>query len=335
MSRGVRCGCPPEGLTKASHVPHRPCRALRSGRDRHPGSSHRAQRLRSGHRRGAGRCLPGRRGRPGGPGAGAVGRGRHVLRRGRPAGGRAGLGSRGTARTLGYRGRCRRADGRVTARADQARDRCDRRPCRRRRTRDRAVVRPARGRGGRDARRVLPALGRAADRRRHGAPAAPDRRKPRARPDPDGARGGCRRGARDRPGQSRGATRRGARGCRGAGARDRRISAGLPARRPCLRPAANGTWTARPRCARSLQAASRCCRAASPRRVPRALSAAPAVAALETLSHTAATASTGSPDDFAQHVDRGPRRSEPDTDDLHADTRPRTPSRHRRPSPAR
>ena len=48
----------------------------------------------------------------------------------------------------------------------------------------------------RGVRRVLPALRRAADRRRHGAPAAADRREPGARPDPHRPRRRRRRGAR-------------------------------------------------------------------------------------------------------------------------------------------
>jgi enoyl-CoA hydratase len=70
--------------------------------------------------------------------------------------------------------------------------------------------------------------------------------------------------------------------------------------------------------ARSLQAAWRCCKAANPRRAPRASSVAPAVAAPEVPPHTALHESSWSLDGFAQHVDRSPRRSEPDPDDLHA-----------------
>ena len=53
-------------------------------------------------------------------------------------------------------------------------------------------------------RRLLPALGRAAGRRRHGAPAAPDRPQPRARPDPDRPRRVGRRGAAHGSGQPAG-----------------------------------------------------------------------------------------------------------------------------------
>ena len=57
-------------------------------------------------------------------------------------------------------------------------------------------------------RRLLPPLRRAADRRRHGAPAAPDRREPGDGPDPHRPRRRRRRGARARPRESRRRRRR-------------------------------------------------------------------------------------------------------------------------------
>ena len=113
---------------------------------------------------------------------------RHVLRRLRPQ-------SRGAADGAAmYDPDGDRADGPDAPPALQAGDRRGRRLCRRGRARAGAVVRPARGVGEREVRRVLPALGRAADRRRHGAPAAPDRPQPRARHDPDRPRGRRARG---------------------------------------------------------------------------------------------------------------------------------------------
>ena len=85
--------------------------------------------------------------------------------------------------------RCTRTHGSDATADSQARDCRRRRPRGRGRPRTRGLVRPARGRRGRDVRRLLPALGRAADRRRHVAPAAPDRRESRARHDPDRSRG--------------------------------------------------------------------------------------------------------------------------------------------------
>ena len=96
------------------------------------------------------------------------------------------------------------------------------------------MVRPARRVGEREVRRLLPALGRAADRRRHGAPAAPDRAEPRARHDPDRPRGRRARGLRLGPGQPAGAGRAGACRGEGAGRGDREVSAGLHALRPPL-----------------------------------------------------------------------------------------------------
>ncbi len=78
------------------------------------------------------------------------------------------------------RARGRRADGADAHAAHQAGDRSYRRLRRRRWAGAGAVVRPACDGGGRDARRFLSALGRPADRRRDGAPAAPDRALSRA-----------------------------------------------------------------------------------------------------------------------------------------------------------
>ena len=112
----------------------------------------------------------------------------------------------------------------------QAGDRRGRGLCRGGRARARAVVRHARGVRERQVRRVLPALGRAADRRRHGAPAAPDRPQPRPRHDPDRPRGRRPRGVRLGPRQPAGAGRPGAGRGQGAGRGRSRSS-----RRLCMR----------------------------------------------------------------------------------------------------
>ena len=70
------------------------------------------------------------------------------------------------------------------------------------------------------------------DRRRHGAPAAPDRREPCARHDPHGPGRRCGRRARHRTRQPRRAARHGARGGLRTRPPDRGPSAGVPAQRP-------------------------------------------------------------------------------------------------------
>ena len=108
--------------------------------------------------------------------AGAHRRGRRgVLRRRRPEGDRD-----VRARLIERRG----PDGLHAPDAVQADDRRDLRLLPRRRPRARAVVRPAHRHRGARARLPRAPLGRAADRRRHAAPAADRRARPRARPDP-------------------------------------------------------------------------------------------------------------------------------------------------------
>ena len=139
-------------------------------------------------------------------------------------------------------------DGADASSAVQAGDRRGRGLRRGGRARAGAVVRPARGVGERQVRRVLPALGRAADRRRHGAAAAPDRPQPRPRHDPDRPRGRRPRGLRLGPGQPAGAGRPGARGGQDAWpSSSRKFPADLPALRPpvVLRPV--GARCRRPR----------------------------------------------------------------------------------------
>ena len=117
-----------------------------------------------------------------------------------------------------------------------------------------------------DLRRLLPPLRRAAHRRRHGAPAAPDRREPGDGPDPHRSRRRRRRGARARPREPRRRQRRGARGRARARARDRRVPAAVPAQRPGERAPPARPATRAPRSRRSSRSAA----ARSPRAKPRA-----------------------------------------------------------------
>ncbi len=175
-------------------------------------------------------------------------------------------------------GRPVRADGTDPAAAEQAGDRRRGRSCGGRRARTRAVVRPASRGGRRGVRRLLPTLGCAADRRRHRAPAPPDRAEPRARHDPHRSGRARRRSLLLRPRESSRAARRIA--CRRGSARCARS---LRSRRPACAPIAIPRWrsgaSTRPaHCAVNSPAASRCCAAATPPRAPRASSAARAAA---------------------------------------------------------
>ena len=97
------------------------------------------------------------------------------------------------------------------------------------------MVRRARDGGERLLRRLLPALGRAADRRRHGAAAAPRRPGQGAGDHHDGPQGDGGGELPHRPVREGRPARQGARGGRGDGAGDRPLPAGVHARRPPLR----------------------------------------------------------------------------------------------------
>ena len=96
------------------------------------------------------------------------------------------------------------------------------------------VVRRARHGRERLLRRLLPALGRSADRRRHGAPAAPGRPGQGAGDHHDGPQGDGRGVLPHRPVREGRPARQGARGGRGHGAGDRPLPAGVHALRPPL-----------------------------------------------------------------------------------------------------
>ena len=115
-------------------------------------------------------------------------------------------------------------------------------------------------------RRLLPSLRRAAHRRRHGPPAAPDRREPGDGPDPHRPRRRRRRGARARPRQPR---RRRGRGAAAALALARRSP---PSRSSaCATTAsARAASTARRRCATRSRRSSRSAGRRSPRARPKA-----------------------------------------------------------------
>ena len=116
--------------------------------------------------------------RPGRQRRRVLGRGRRLLRRlgpegrVRPRSGQSGRQHRFPQERPRHAARAARP---IAPGADQAGDRRGRRPGRRRRHGAGHVVRRARDGGERLLRRLLPPLGRAADRRRHGAPAAPGR----------------------------------------------------------------------------------------------------------------------------------------------------------------
>ena len=130
-----------------------------------------------------------------------------------------------------------------------------------------ALVRPARRRDDGDVRRLLPPLRRAAHRRRHGAPAAPDRREPGDGPDPHRPRRRRRRGARPRSRQSRRRRRRGASLRRSSSrARSPRFRSSACATTASARAAS----TARRRCATRSRRSSRSAARRSPRARPKA-----------------------------------------------------------------